>query len=238
MKWQCGHSQRVAIGSNSCSQLSHVIMSGHATRMTDEHDRRHGGLKPPGHDADFWDQRYTETDRLWSAEPNATIAEVTGSWPPGRALDFGAGEGRHAAWLASLGWQATAVDFSAVGIERGRVAADAAGLDVDWVVADVHTWETPPGTTYDLVLVAYLHLADDVLDRVRDWLAPGGALVVLGHAKRNLTDGVGGPQDARLLYDEDQLAVAADGLRVERLAEVLRPTADGTAIDVLLVARR
>ncbi len=203
--------------------------------VTTEHDHDHGAAREPGHDAVHWDERYAATDRLWSAEPNATVAEVVGPMPPGRALDVGAGEGRHAVWLAANGWQATAVDFSAVGIERGR--RESAGAAVDWIVADVRTWTPPPGSTYDLVLVVYLHLADDVFDHVAEWLAPGGALVVLGHALRNLTDGVGGPRDRRLLHTEEQFRRAAAGLEIERLEEVLRPTDAGTAIDLLLVAR-
>jgi SAM-dependent methyltransferase len=205
------------------------------TRPADEHERDHGGTRGPGHDAAHWDARYAATDRLWSAEPNHTIATVVGPMPPGRALDLGAGEGRHAAWLAQQGWQVTAVDFSAVGIDRGRTMA---GDAVEWVVADVRTWQPPPGVRFDLVLVVYLHVAEDVFGRIRAWLAPGGALVVLGHALRNLTDGVGGPQDPRLLHTEEQLRAAADGLDIEQLTEVIRPTDAGDAIDILLVARR
>lgn len=189
-------------------------------------------------DAAYWDERYAATDRLWSATPNATIAEIVGPLPAGRALDFAAGEGRHAVWLAQRGWQATAVDFSSVGIDRGRAAATGAGIAVDWVVDDVLTWTPPHGATYDLVLVAYLHLPADAFGRLRDWLAPGGRLVVLGHALRNLTDGVGGPQDPGLLHTEEQHRRAAEGLDVERSGEVYRETPDGTAIDLCLVARR
>lgn len=204
--------------------------------MAHEHEKAHGGVRPPGHDAAHWDRRYDETDRLWSADPNPTVLEVVGPMRPGRALDLGAGEGRHAAWLSGLGWQVSAVDFSIVGISRGRAAVP--DLDVDWVVDDARTWRPDAGTAFDLVLIAYLHLADDVLGRVAGWVAPGGALVVVGHALRNLTDGVGGPQDARLLHTEEQLSNAAAGLHVERLEEVRRPTADGDAIDLLLLARR
>lgn len=205
--------------------------------MTDEHDQAHGGERSPAHDALHWDERYAATDRLWSAEPNATIAEFVAPMAPGRALDLGAGEGRHAAWLAGLGWDVTAVDFSAVGIERGRLASgDSAAIE--WVVGDVRTWQPPVGTTFDLVLIAYLHLADDVFIDVGGWLARGGALVVLGHALRNLTAGVGGPSDPRLLHTEEQMRSAAAGLEIERLGEVLRPTDAGTAIDLLLIARR
>jgi SAM-dependent methyltransferase len=201
-----------------------------------DHDRVHGGERPPGHAAAHWDERYAATARLWPAEPNPTIVEVVGPMQPGRALDVGAGEGRHAIWLAERGWKVTAIDFSAVGISRGRLAAGTGSIE--WIVDDVRSWTAPPGMAYDLVLVAYLHLADDVLGRVRTWVAPGGALVVLGHALRNLREGVGGPQDPRLLHTEDQLRVAAGGLEIVQLGEILRPAPSGTAIDLLLVAHR
>jgi SAM-dependent methyltransferase len=185
-----------------------------------------------------WDSRYAASERVWSAAPNSWVAQTVGSWFTGKALDLGAGEGRHSVWLAALGWQVTAVDFSATGLERGRQGAQDVGVQVDWVVADARTWTPPAGQTFDLILVAYLHLPGDVLVRMRKWLAPGGALVVLGHALRNLTDGVGGPRDPRLLHTEAQYRAASEGLQVEQLGEVIRHTADGDAIDLALVARR
>jgi SAM-dependent methyltransferase len=191
-----------------------------------------------GHGAQEWDSRYAATERVWSAAPNPWVAATIGGWFTGRALDLGAGEGRHSVWLAALGWQVTAVDFSGTGIERGRRGAREVGVEVDWVVDDVRTWAPPAGETFDLVLVAYLHLNDDVLERVRGWLAPGGAMVVIGHALRNLTEGVGGPSDARLLHTEAGYRAASHGLIVEELGEVLRQVPGGPAIDLVLVARR
>jgi SAM-dependent methyltransferase len=191
-----------------------------------------------GHGAQEWDSRYAGSERVWSAAPNTWVAATLRGEFTGRALDLGAGEGRHAVWLAALGWQVTAVDFSAVGIERGRSGAEETGVEVEWVVADVRTWEPPAGVTYDLVLVAYLHLPDDVLARVRNWLAPGGQLVVIGHAVRNLTEGVGGPSDPRLLHTEAGYRAASEGLVVEELGEVIRHLPEGDAIDLVLVARK
>ncbi len=186
----------------------------------------------------MWDERYAASERVWSEGPNAEVERIVGGWPPGRALDLGAGEGRHALWLASLGWDVTAVDFSAVGIGRGRARSAARALSVDWVVADATEWAPADGTAYGLVLVAYLHLPEDVLSRAAGWVGPGGALVVVGHALRNLTEGVGGPSDPSLLHTLDQLRSAAAGLAIERCEEILRPTDAGDAIDAVLVARR
>lgn len=186
----------------------------------------------------MWDERYAASAHVWSAEPNAEVERIVGDWEPGRALDLGAGEGRHAVWLAAKRWRVTAVDFSAVGLAKGEKESAARGLRVDWVVADVRSWQPPAHTAYDLVLVAYLHLPEDVLTRATAWLAPGGALVVVGHALRNLTEGVGGPQDPALLQTVEGLREVASELEVERCEEIVRHTDGGDAIDVVLVARR
>ena len=188
--------------------------------------------------AEEWDERYAASDLVWSAEPNQFVVSLTEDLPPGSAVDLGAGEGRNALWLAEKGWQVTAVDFSSAAVDRGR--AREGGDRVDWQVADVTAYD--PADRFDLVLVCYLHLPRQVMRRVLDhaasWVAPGGHLVVVGHAVRNLTDGVGGPQERDRLQDEDMLAEAAQALVVERLEEAERETPSGTAIDVVLRARR
>ena len=97
-----------------------------------------------------WDERYAERQQ-WSAEPNALIAALLADLPPGDAVDLAAGEGRHALWLAGLGWRVTAVDFSGTGLARGRAQP---GADrVTWVTDDVTTWTADPASL-DLVLVS------------------------------------------------------------------------------------
>jgi SAM-dependent methyltransferase len=162
-----------------------------------------------------------------------------GGLPPGDAVDLAAGEGRHALWLAGLGWRVTAVDFSAVGLARGRARPGAER--VTWVTADVTSWTAAPAGL-DLVLVAYLHLpeADTValLTRAVGWLRPGGRLLVLGHDLANIERGVGGPQEPSILHSVDRLAPVAALLVVDRCEQVRRETPSGTALDTLLWGRR
>lgn len=191
-------------------------------------------------DAKEWDARYAAAPQ-WSDAPNALAAELLRDLPPGRALDLAAGEGRMALWLASLGWQVTALDFSAEGIARGRERAAERGLDVDWRVADATATDLRT-EHYDLVLVLYLHLPHaplvDVLQRCARAVAPGGRLLVLGHDRENLERGTGGPQDLALLYDVETLRSVAAGLVVERAEQVERAVDDRVAVDALLLARR
>jgi SAM-dependent methyltransferase len=185
-----------------------------------------------------WDERYGEKQQ-WSAGPNALIAELLADVPPGAAVDLAAGEGRHALWLAGHGWRVTAVDFSAVGLQRGQAqpGADA----VEWVTADVTQWSAAP-SSLDLVLVAYLHLPTqvmaDLLVRSVGWLRPGGRFLLLGHDLDNIAHGVGGPQEPDRLHSVDRLAPVAVLLDVDRLEQVPRQTPEGTALDTLLWGRR
>lgn len=193
-----------------------------------------------GVDAEEWDARYAAAQQ-WSDEPNALAAELLRDLPPGRALDVAAGEGRMALHLASLGWQVTALDFSAAGLARGQERAEQRGLTVQWRVADATATDLRQ-EHFDLVLVLYLHLPHaplvDVLQRCARAVAPGGRLLVLGHDRDNLLRGTGGPQDAALLYDVETLRSTAAGLVVERAEQVERPVEDRVAVDALLLARR
>jgi SAM-dependent methyltransferase len=191
-----------------------------------------------GVQAQDWDARYAEKAQ-WSAEPNALVAQLCADLEPGTAVDLAAGEGRHALWLAGRGWRATAVDFSAVGLDRGRTAGH--GDDVTWVVADATTWTTAEGSL-DLVLVVYLHLPEPetvaLLTRAVAWLRPGGRLLVLGHDVDNVAHGVGGPQDTAILHSVERLAPVAALLDVDRLEQLPRETPAGTALDTLLWGTR
>jgi SAM-dependent methyltransferase len=200
----------------------------------------------PGVDADEWDRRYAAADLVWGAGPNRYVEAELADEPPGQVLDVGCGEGRNAIWLATRGWRAVGLDFSAVAIERGRRLATQAGVgdDVTLAVADVVRDAWPEGP-FDAVVLAYLHLAAadrrTVLRRAARALAPGGLLVVVGHDSTNLTDGVGGPQDPDVLFTADDVLADLDGLglAVRRSGSVRRPVpgAPRDAVDALVTLR-
>ena len=196
-------------------------------------------------DSAGWDARYRASDLVWGGEPNRFVADEFTGTPPGRALDLGAGEGRNAIWLAGLGWRVTAVDFSAVAVDRARRLAHEQGVTVDWVVADLRDYQPAPGV-FDGVIVAYLHLPPAdlsiVLGRAAQALAPGGRILVVGHDVTNIDEGVGGPQDPVILHTPQAIVAALAGLTVRRAERVRRPvqTENGVvdAIDTLVAAVR
>ena len=204
-------------------------------------------------DANAWNERYAASELVWSAEPNRFVAEIIGPMEPGSAVDIAAGEGRNAIWLAEQGWTVLATDYSEVAISRLRDRAAAVLGDraarLTAVVADA-TLPVPDGGGHDLVLFSYLQLPPDQLRAALhaglEAVRPGGRLVVVGHAGRNLEHGWGGPSDRGVLYDPAEVLAHLDpasvGAEVE-VAEIrVRPvdTDDGPreALDTVVVLRR
>ena len=149
---------------------------------------------------------------------------------PGGGLDLAWGEGRTALRRGARGLSGWALDWSAVGVEKGRAVAP----DVDWQVGDALTAPLPTGL--DLVVMAYFqvpaHERRTAVGRAVAALAPGGRFFVVAHDSTNLTEGTGGPQDPAVLYTaEDVLADLAGvgGLEVLRAERVPRavPAPDG-----------
>lgn len=136
-------------------------------------------------DQDEWDARYGEHDgSMWSGSPNGSLVAAIAELVPGRALDVGCGEGADAIWLARNGWQVTATDISATAIDRARVAATTAGVDVAFDAVDV-VIDPPPTGGFDLVAISYPALKRTTglaaVPSIIDAVAPGGHLLVVGH---------------------------------------------------------
>ena len=186
-------------------------------------------------DWDDWDDRYAASPLVSSSGPNAVVAHETADLPPGRALDLAAGEGRNALWLAEHGWQVTAVDFSAVATRRtAELAAQRLGVDAERltaVTADLGAWT--PSDPVDLTVLAYFQVPAGVRRRVHRTaagaLAPGGTFLLVAHHSDNLEHGVGGPQDATVLFGPDDVVADLEGtgLVIDRAERVDRPVAGG-----------
>jgi SAM-dependent methyltransferase len=132
-----------------------------------------------------WDGRYSDREQLWSGRPNgALVAEVAGL-TPGRVLDVGCGEGADAVWLASGGWDVTALEVSGVALERAAGHARDAGVTVRWVHAELARAALPPAS-FDLVSAQYpalLRTPDQAAERALiAAVAPGGVLLLVHHA--------------------------------------------------------
>ena len=187
-----------------------------------------------------WDERYAAVGRRFSIHPDTAMVELVTPLPPGQALDLGAGEGRNSLWLARHGWTVTAVDGSSVALDRMRAAADAEGLSVSPVQADLGDF-LRRGDTFDLVVIANIHRSPAervvLLRAAVGAVRPGGHLFLVGHHVDSL--GRVGPLDAARLYTEEALGGALPGLRtllLERRERTLGGDTGEPVVDVVLWA--
>ena len=136
---------------------------------------------------EHWEQRYAESDKVWSGRVNVRLAEVVSPLEPGHALDLGCGEGGDACWLAEHGWTVVAVDISDTALQRARAAADAKGVGdrIQFVQRDLS--DGLPDGTFDLISAQFLHSMvpferPKVLKQAAGAIRPGGLLVIVDHS--------------------------------------------------------
>ena len=212
------------------------------------HSPAHAEPDPDLSPTEYWEQRYSGSERVWSGKVNATMASVVAELAPGTAIDLGCGEGGDVLWLAEQGWTALGLDISATAVGRARDEAAARGLDgASFEAVDLDAWEPEPASV-DLVTASFFqsNVALDrtaILRRAMTALRPGGRLVTVSHAAPP-SWAKDHPATMVSVQDEAaQLGGSAEEWEVELAAE--RPRAatapDGSAgehLDAVLVLQR
>jgi SAM-dependent methyltransferase len=189
----------------------------------------------------FWESFYLDKHQVWSGKPNDALVRHVTDMAPGTALDLGCGEGADAIWLAQEGWRVTAVDISQTALDRAATHARAAGVEdrIDWQRHDLAT--SLPAGPFDLVSAQYLQspielARDEILRQAARAVAPGGTLLVVGHA--GMPHGTRHP-DAGLHYPAPEKLHAALDLPDEWHVEILESlprsvtTPDGGQADIV-----
>ncbi|ROO84319.1 methyltransferase family protein [Actinocorallia herbida] len=199
--------------------------------------------------AEAWNERYRQSDRIWSGRPNRVLVEEAADLPSGRALDLGCGEGADAVWLAGRGWKVTATDISEVALERAAGHAADAGVTVDFQRHDLDT--SFPEGEFDLVTAMFFHSfaaldREPVLRRAAAALAPGGRLLIVSHAGFPAWHEGDEHEDVRFPTPDEivaDLELPAEGWEVLQAAEhekeVFRPDGErATRWDNTVLVRR
>lgn len=183
-----------------------------------------------GDSAGFWDERYGREDYAYGTEPNAFLRDHAALIPPGPVLCLGDGEGRNSVHLAALGHAVTAVDQSAVGLEKARRLAAGKGVSLETVRADLADFEIQPGTWAGIVNI-FCHLPPELRTRIHRaavaGLRDGGVFLLEAYPPEQLKYRTGGPSTLDLLMDPADLRRELAGLRFELFEARLREVREG-----------
>ena len=124
-----------------------------------------------------WDRMHAESHE--AKPPSPFLREIIESdhWTiaPGKALDVACGKGRNALFLAARGFQVTAIDASAVGLEEARKQAEKRRLTIIWRQADLE--DVQPGVAEFDLIVNINYLQRSLIPRLRSALKPGGHVI-------------------------------------------------------------
>ena len=165
---------------------------------------------------EFWNDIWAGIDDCGSGSDQILVDQV-GALTPGRALDYGCGTGGNAVWLAKQGWEVTALDHSAVAIEKGMLLAAEEGVNVEFVVADVSM--NHPQRHYDLITCFYIQLFPperaNMLAQMAKSLAPGGTLLFVSHDKSGPPPGWS-LEDLQSLTTPGEVVAELSGLKIEQ----------------------
>ena len=182
----------------------------------------------------MWDQRYTEEGFAYGTEPNDFLKSAYAQIPPGgHVLCLAEGEGRNAVYLAQQGYQVTAVDQSAVGLQKAQRFAHNNGVEITTVVADLAEFDFGL-QTWDGIVSIFAHvpqtLRQTLHQQVVKALRPKGVFILEAYTLRHVSmEGIGGPPPAaqEFFMSLEQLHQELVGLTFLHSAELDRHITEG-----------
>jgi SAM-dependent methyltransferase len=172
----------------------------------------------------MWDERYKTEDYVYGREPSQFLARNIEYLNAGdEVLSVADGEGRNSVFMAEQGTKVTAIDSSAVGLEKARRLAKERSVTVDFQLADLkgYNWGVEK---YDVVAAIFIQFADptfraEIFNGMESAIKPGGLLMLHGYTPKQIEYGTGGPPDPELLYRPEMLAERFAGWEILRLED-------------------
>lgn len=131
--------------------------------------------------AAYWDDRFQAPAYAYGEAPNDFLQWAAPQVKLGKAVSLCEGEGRNAVFLAKMGFEVTAVDFSRVGLNKAKALADLHKVNLNCVVADMKDFVLE-NNTWDLVVSVFAQPDADIRQRLYAQLGQslkaGGAFIL------------------------------------------------------------
>lgn len=180
----------------------------------------------------MWNDRYAQPGYLFGTEPAQFMLDHKTYLKSGlTALSVADGEGRNSVYMAGQGVKVTAMDSADVAVEKARALAQAAGVNVDFNIADIGKWDWG-AQTYDLVVGVFIQFVGPEgraaqFAGMKQAVKPGGHVLLHGYTPEQLEFGTGGPPFVENLYTEDMLREAFCDFEIVELRAYEREVDEG-----------
>lgn len=164
----------------------------------------------------YWDERFQSADYAYGTSPNAFLVWATPQLATGQALSLCEGEGRNAVYLAKMGFEVTAVDFSPVGLQKAQTLAAQHGVAIHYQLMDLKDLQLE-SQRWDLIVSVFAQPDSLVRQRLYGSLAsslkPGGAFVLESKVGTDAHARYPGIDQLKREIEPLQLAYAHEGMR-------------------------
>ena len=199
-------------------------------------------------DSSMWDKRFSQDDYVFGTEPNAFLKSQAHLFAADReVLAVADGEGRNGVFLAKLGANVTALDFSKPALEKGQRLAERNDVTLKSVHQDLNEWQADE-EAFDAVVAIFIQFAGPeararLFEQIKRAVKPGGLIVMQGYRPEQINNGTGGPPFVENMYTSAILEEAFGDFEILHLEEhddVIEEGAGHSGISALidLVARK
>ncbi len=181
---------------------------------------------------DFWNERYKEKEYIYGLNPNDFLAQnIRHLKPAGKVLCLAEGEGRNVVYLAKLGFEVEAVDFSLEAQKKALELAKKNGVLIKYEVADLNEFDF--GKNYfDAIISISAHtnsaLRKKIFSQAKTALKEGGIFLLEGYNKSQINRNTGGPKDVDMLFAKDELEENFKDFEILHCVEVVRNVEEGS----------
>lgn len=159
-----------------------------------------------------WNKKMRERGVAEEGKPNSFLKRHIHLFPPGRALDIAAGEGRNAVFLAEHGFDVEAIDISKMALRKARELARSRGVKIKTIIANLDFYPIEQGH-YDLITDFYF-LDRRLIPVIKKGLKKGGKVIFETYLTANKSLGLRGPQNPVYLLKPNELLELFKGLRI------------------------
>lgn len=177
-----------------------------------------------------WNERFAKEGYAYGESENDFLKEFVHLLPKGKILSLGEGEGRNAVYLAKMGFDVTAIDYSQVGLDKTLKRANENKTNIRTICADLTTYEFEKDYWRGIISI-YFHVhkkARAIIHRnCVNALSKGGVFILESFSTNQLKFGTGGPKNLDLLMDLKEVLAELNGLEFKVAREIEREIIEG-----------